>query len=109
MDPSAFRYASLITPQLYLSDYWTAQNEAKLEELGITHVVSLLFTGAPQLPEFIFTDRRLYIHIKDREDSDILQHLDTTTAFITKAITEDPTNKVLVSSFSLNIDISQVL
>ena len=95
LNPEQYKFASLITPQLYLSDYWTTQNEAKLKELGITHVVSLLSTGVT-LPEFIPADHRLYINIVDTADSDILKHLDTTTAFITAAINEDTKNNVLV-------------
>ena len=90
-----FKYASLITPQLYLSDYLTAENTAKLEELGITHVLSIV-TTAPNLPTFIPADQRLHINIVDNINSDILKHLDRTTAFITKAISEDTKNKVLV-------------
>ncbi len=96
------KYASCITPQLYLSDYLTSQDEAKLEELGITHIVSLLGSGAPRLPKFIPANQRLHIDIIDNEDSDILKHLDMTTTFITAAINEDLKNKVLVRHFSLN-------
>ena len=96
LDPVRFKYASLITPQLYLSDYLTAENNAKLEELGITHVLSIVSSSAPNLPTFIPADQRLHINIVDNVNSDILKHLDRTTTFITKAISEDTKNKVLV-------------
>jgi len=95
LNPVLCKYASLITPQLYLSDYLTTQNEAKLKELGITHVVSLLST-VPRLPECIPADQRLYIDIADVHSSDILKYLEKTTAFITAAISENTKNKVLV-------------
>src|SRR5438270_5155909 len=89
------RLASPITSQLYLSDYWTARNGTKLEELGITHVVSILHF-VPKLPQCIPADRRLYIEIDDDSQADILKHLEKTTTFITAAISEDTKNKVLV-------------
>ena len=96
---SRVRYASLVTPQLYLSDVWTAKDDAKLKELGITHVVSVVSAvddGASQLPQCIPANRRLHIDVEDWEYADILKHLGTTTAFITAAIEEDAKNKVLV-------------
>jgi hypothetical protein len=95
------KYASCITPQLYLSDYSIIQDEAKLEELGITHVVSLLSSGAPRLPNFIPASQKLYIDIGDNEDSDILKHLNMTTSFINAAVNEDPEQKVLVRHFRI--------
>jgi atypical dual specificity phosphatase len=85
--------ASSITPQLYISDIGTAHNN--LEELGITHVVSLLHRN-PHLPNCVPPDKRLHIKIMDKASSDILKFLETTTAFITAAINADTKNKVLV-------------
>jgi len=93
--PKPGRLASPITPQLYLSDYWTARNVTKLDELGITHVVSVLHF-VPKLPQCIPADRRLHIKIDDDSEADILKHLEKTTTFIIAAISEDPENKVLV-------------
>jgi len=94
-----FKFASLITPQLYISDYWTAHNNAKLKELGITQVISLFAKNdrVPDLQEYdIPADRRLHIDIADSHYADILKHLEMTTAFITAAIGEDKNTKVLV-------------
>jgi len=93
------RAASRIVPRLYLSDYWTARNAEKLSELGITHIISLLDFKPIDIPESIPQNRRLQITIRDAPDADILQHLDTTTAFIKNALEENEENRVLVSTW----------
>ncbi|KAK7056286.1 hypothetical protein VNI00_002839 [Paramarasmius palmivorus] len=92
------RTASVILPQLYLSDYFTARDAAELSRLGITHVVSVLDFDV-EIPEFIAASRRMHIRIGDRADVDILAHLEHTTDFIKKAIEENADNKVLVHCF----------
>ena len=88
--------ASQITPRIYLSDYWSARDAAKLESLGITHIISVLeFT--PDLPEIIPQDQRLHVVLADNREAKILDHLDATTAFIAKALAENDDNKILVS------------
>ncbi|KAF8159600.1 protein-tyrosine phosphatase-like protein [Crassisporium funariophilum] len=89
------RSASRITPRLYLSDYWTARDVDKLNKLGITHIISII-EHTPDLPEIIVQNRKLHLSLADRAEVDILEHLDTTTAFITAALQENDTNKVLV-------------
>ena len=96
-DTGSGRVASRITPRLYLSDYGTARNLNKLEELGITHVISVIEL-IPNLPEAILHTRRLHLPLPDLAEANILEHLDTTTVFITAALEESETNKVLVSS-----------
>ena len=88
--------ASLITPRLYLSDYGTARNSKKLEELGITHVISVI-EHIPDLPEVIPQTQRFHLPLSDSFKANILEHLDATTAFITAALEENETNKVMVS------------
>jgi len=61
---------------------------------------------APDLPPCIPANQRLHIDIEDKSSADIFQSLETTTAFITAAISADPQNKVLVRSFSLNFFIT---
>jgi atypical dual specificity phosphatase len=99
------RLASQITPRIYLSDYWSARDTATLESLGITHIISVLdFT--PNIPEIIPQNQRLHVALADNSDAKILDHLDATTAFILKALTENDGNKILVSlvlRFSLPI------
>ena len=88
--------ASLITPRLYLTDYVTAMNSKKLEELGITHIISVI-EHKPNLPDFIPEIQRHHLPLSDLPEAQILHHLDTTTAFIRRALEENETNKVLVS------------
>jgi len=87
--------ASLITPRLYLSDYGTARNSKELEELGITHIISVI-EGKPDLPEVIPEIQRHHLSLPDTCETIIIHHLDTTTAFIREALEENETNKVMV-------------
>jgi len=89
------RTASRITSRLYLSDYWTARDEEKLKTLGITHVISVI-EREPALPAIIPLQNRLHLRLIDQPTVNILEHLDTTTAFIVSALEENESNKVLV-------------
>uniref|UniRef100_A0A0W0FXK6 Uncharacterized protein n=1 Tax=Moniliophthora roreri TaxID=221103 RepID=A0A0W0FXK6_MONRR len=91
----ANRDASLIIPQLYLSDFVTARDSAEISRLGITHVVSVLEFDM-DIPECIPDSHKMHVRIADRSDVDILVHLEQTTEFIRKAIEESPNNNVLV-------------
>jgi atypical dual specificity phosphatase len=103
--PSATGVASLITPRLYLSDYRTAQNSKKLEELGITHVISVIDL-IPTLPEVIPKTQRFHLPLSDTTEANILEHLDATTAFIVAALKENEINKVMVgNSFGSSLTI----
>lgn len=95
--PGSGCVASPITPRLYLSGYWTARNQNKLKELGITHVISVI-EHIPNLPEAILQTRRFHLPLPDLAETNILEHLDATTAFITAALEENETNKVLVNN-----------
>ena len=90
------RTASLITPRLYLSDYFTARDEDTLARLGITHVVSVL-EMEPMLPARIPAENRLHVKLLDNTGEDILSRLDETTEYIKRALAENEHNKVLVS------------
>ncbi|KAL1714029.1 protein-tyrosine phosphatase-like protein [Schizophyllum commune] len=89
------RTASLITPRLYLSDYFTARDEDTLARLGITHVVSVL-EMEPMLPAIIPAENRLHVKLLDNTGEDILSRLDETTEYIRSALAENEHNKVLV-------------
>lgn len=65
-----------------------------MNDLGITHIITVM-ECKQNLPQFVEEERRLHISISDTPQENILQHLDTTTAFIKKAL-EDEANKVLV-------------
>lgn len=88
--------ASLITKSLFLSDYYTARDKKELEQLGITHVVSVIEYD-PEIPDCIPESNKLWITLADRPNADMLSHLPVSTAFITEAL-KDPSNKVLVCS-----------
>ncbi|KAF8075036.1 protein-tyrosine phosphatase-like protein [Lyophyllum atratum] len=92
------RTASLIVPRVYLSDAFTARDEAELIRLGITHVISVLEYN-PTIPDIIPEERKLHIRLADQPNADILSHLPETTQFITLALAENEANKVLVHCF----------
>ena len=87
--------ASEVLPRLYLTDLFTARDEAQLTSLGITHVVSVI-EHAPMLPQ-TQTLRTLHIPLSDSSDQDILAHLPVATSFIRNALAESPDSRVLVS------------
>ena len=89
--------ASEVLPRLYLTDLFTARDEAQLTSLGITHVVSVI-EFAPTLPQ-TRSLRTLHIPLSDNADQDILTHLPIATSFIRNALAEDPNSRVLVSSY----------
>lgn len=89
------RTASLITPRVYLSDYFTARDTDELIRLGITHVISVLEYDT-DIPECIPEEHKLHLRLADSMDVDILEHLDGTTDFIISALAENEMNKVLV-------------
>lgn len=85
--------ASPILPRLYLSGYAVASNEVRITALGVTHVLSVMQLVAPEYEGAIKT---MLVDIEDTAQSDLLQHLDATTAFIKDALEENDTNIVLV-------------
>ncbi|KAJ8094439.1 hypothetical protein AAF712_005799 [Marasmius tenuissimus] len=88
---------SLIVPQLYLSDYFSANDEAQLSKLGITHVISVMEYDV-QIPDIIQEGNRIHIRIPDKPDADILTHLERTTEFIRLALM-NARNNVLVHCY----------
>ena len=87
--------ASLIRPNLYLSDWFTAHERKELVRLGITHVLSIIEQD-PDIPDVVEEDHKLWIQVADRPDADILSHLEEATSFIANALLEE-NSKVLVS------------
>ena len=92
---TASRGPSLILPRLYLTNWTVASDEALLAELGVTHVVSVL-EFPPEYSGAAAGVRTLHVRVEDTFRTDILAHLDGTTAFIRAALEENETNKVLV-------------
>lgn len=60
--------------------------------LGITHMVSVMERMPTTTPHI----SKLHVPIADRWDADILSYLDRTTEFISQALAENESNKVLV-------------
>ena len=87
--------AHCIVPRVYLTDYGTATNAQDLSRLAATHVVSVLEQNV-DLPSFIKEENRLHIRITDTMRTDLLQHLDKTTAFIQAALEENKKNVIVV-------------
>ncbi|PIL24663.1 hypothetical protein GSI_12547 [Ganoderma sinense ZZ0214-1] len=93
--PTLTRSASEVLPRLWLSGRYTAVNEEQLVAIGVTHIVSIL-ERRPKYPAALKKQlKTLHIPLQDGETADILQHFDTTTAFIKSAL-EDKRNTVLV-------------
>ncbi|KAF5344271.1 hypothetical protein D9758_012332 [Tetrapyrgos nigripes] len=112
--------ASLILPQLFLSDYSTALDVKELSRLGITHVLSVVGfePGIPDtVPVLVSTSsdntkptssaqqstassrrtlKKLHIALEDTPQANLLGRLEETTEWIKKAIEESKDNKVLV-------------
>lgn len=68
---------------IHLGDLASACNKARLERLGITHVVTAII-GVPQ----IFPDSFQYhlVPVRDVPDEDLLFHFDNATSFMHQAI-----------------------
>ncbi|RPD63765.1 phosphatases II [Lentinus tigrinus ALCF2SS1-6] len=86
-----FPQASEIIPGLFVADLYTATSLAVLEQLAITHVVSVV-----RKPDFRYprTVKHLCIPVEDRTDNDLLGYLDHAVAWIRDALAQD--GRVLV-------------
>jgi atypical dual specificity phosphatase len=87
--------ASEVLPRLFLTDIFTAHDEAQLTSLGITHVISVI-ECAPTLSQ-TRSLHMLHIPLSDKPNEDILTHFPVATSFIGNALAEDPNSRVLVS------------
>jgi atypical dual specificity phosphatase len=89
----------IIPDRLYLSDYYSAGSPEILQNLEITHIVSVMEEIHFSLPEDMEKRlKRIHIPIADQCDQRILNHFEETTGFIKKALEENQSNKVLVCS-----------
>src|SRR5260370_35007454 len=86
--PSVFRrnkhMASEVVPRLYLTDIFTARDEAQLSSLGITHVVSVI-ESAQAFPE-PQSLRTLHIPLSDTTNHDVLPYLPAANSLLQRAI-----------------------
>lgn len=97
---------SLIIPRLYLGDFADAGNLKLLENLKITHVVSVIERQPWPLHKTRLN--KLHINIHDEATSDILTHLDHTTQYITEAL-RNPESIVMVSFLFMHNILALVL
>ena len=78
-----------------MSGYVAADSWTKIEQLGITHILSIMPGARDKFAQkgikyLLLTD------IKDNDEQDILQYFEQSNDFIQNAITENDTNKILV-------------
>lgn len=76
---------------VYIGDIASAYNEAKLKELGITHIITAVLGVGPQFPASF---EYLCVPVRDVHSEDIQSHLSDTTTFINNALKSN--GKVLV-------------
>lgn len=85
--------SEIIPDRLYLADMYTATDNATLERLGITHVVSVVTQTWHRYPAPI---RHLYLPIDDLPTSNLIGYLTSSVAWIKSAFDEDEHAKVMV-------------
>ncbi|KAI0743440.1 protein-tyrosine phosphatase-like protein [Daedaleopsis nitida] len=91
-----FPQASEIVPGLFVCDLYTATSPAVIEQLGITHVVSVLRKPPYRYPRQI---EHLCVPLEDRTDANLLDYLDYSVRWIRDALdvtTDDGGGRVLV-------------
>lgn len=82
---------SKITENIYISDFASSLNKEKLQEEGITHILSTVLGVEPIFPDdFIYKN----IYIRDTEKENIEKYFDECADFIKEAI--DANGKILV-------------
>ncbi|KZT36601.1 phosphatases II [Sistotremastrum suecicum HHB10207 ss-3] len=85
---------SMILPQLYLSDQYTATSPQILDDLGITHILSL--TGSDIFLNTGDRFKRLWIRLEDISTENLSIRLPETTEFIKNALAGGETCRLLV-------------
>lgn len=82
-----------ILPRLWLASYMGTQNETKLRELGITHILSLYRNpNQKRVKGCQYQD----VEIEDVDHADILRHFPACLKFIEDTLSEDKKNQILV-------------
>jgi len=94
------REASQILPNLFLSDAFTARWGRTLDELKITHIISVLEEPVT-FPTTVRPLKLLHIPASDNASTDLLSFMDQTTEFIKEAIGTNKQEKDLLESVSL--------
>jgi atypical dual specificity phosphatase len=88
---------SLVLPQLYISDLYSATSPQTIDDLGITHILSL-HTANTDLPFGTKRFRRLSIELEDTPKADLHSHLPLTIDFLRQSLSSnhEDSNRVLV-------------
>ncbi|KAI0356321.1 phosphatases II [Trametes cingulata] len=75
--------ANEIIPGLFVSDFYTATTPAVLQNLGITHIVSVL-----SKPDYRYAKpmQHLCVPVEDKEDCKLLDYLDSAVHWIREAL-----------------------
>ncbi|KAI0745125.1 phosphatases II [Earliella scabrosa] len=87
-----FPQASEIIPGLFVSDLYTATSPAVIQQLGITHVLSVMRRPSYRYPRSI---EHLCVPVDDRTDDNLLDYLDHAIRWIRGALAK-PDGRVLV-------------
>ncbi len=75
---------SKITPRIYLTDYMSARNYEKLQELGIEQILTVGIDLEPHDTDLFKTCK---INVSDVENENIAMYFNTTNNFIDQGIT----------------------
>lgn len=76
---------SLILPQLYISDLYNATSPQVIDDLGITHILSVQSANTV-LPFGTKRFRRLTIHLEDSPSEDLYSHLSVAVDFLRESL-----------------------
>ena len=86
--------ADLIDDRLWLGSLAAMENTVALENLHITHILSLIESDLPIGSNDKFV--RKHIRVEDTETTDLLAEFESCYEFIDKALSESPDNNVLL-------------
>jgi protein-tyrosine phosphatase len=86
--------ADLIDDHVWLGSLAAMQNTMALDSLHITHILSLIDSELPVDENNSFIHK--HIRVEDIETTDLLIEFDSCYDFIAKALSDDPTNNVLI-------------
>ena len=86
--------AALIDERVWLGSLEAMKHTVALVGLHITHILTLLESELE--PEANDCFRRKHVRVEDNQTTDLLVEFDACYNFIDSALTDDPTNNVLI-------------
>ncbi|KAF8323230.1 phosphatases II [Clavulina sp. PMI_390] len=108
-EPAVRGPVSQVAPRVYLTDVWNASDPAVWEDKEITHILTVMRPDdippkaqnlANTHPNQITPPTRLVIPLADSPSADLLSVLPSAVTFISSALSQDPSNNVLVHCFA---------